>query len=504
MEGQLSRHPPAELIREIIDSELSGALRLSRDAARIAAYFDAGKIIFAASNLRGHRLREILKRDGLAAAQLEFLPATTKDEDLAQALISSGELTADDLQKARVNQVSDVLRVALLWTDGSWQFDGRVRVPSELQVVITLERLLLESARHLPVAFVKSRLADPNAGYSLGQNGSSSNLTPAESFVLARAREAGSAFRLSDLAANGMSEEDQLRSVYALSLSGILNRTDWQYALNLSDPKKPKPKRPPEPPRRKETTAPNIDQFLARMKTAADHYAVLEVSRAAGTDEIKDAYHRFARQYHPDLFHQRDAALRSQISSAFARVAQAYEVLSDSTTRANYDKAPDGRPAAPAKAPEAKKTSPAPAPSRAANPVTNPVTNPAANPAANKEQGRAELSFKRGLEAMKTNEFDRAIPLLAEAATLEPRQARYRAHYGHALMNRPNNRRLAETELQAAVALEPKNPAFRVMLAELYQRVGLRKRAEGEVSRALACDPNNQAARALLSSMKSK
>ena len=159
-------------------------------------------------------------------------------------------------------------------------------------------------------------------------------------------------------------------------------------------------------------------------------------------------------------------------------------MLSDSAQPANYHKGPDGKPAAPAKTPEAKKASPA--------------------PAANKEQSRAELSFKRGLEAMKTNEFDRAIPLLAEAATLEPRQARYRAHYGHALMNRPNNRRLAETELQAAVALEPKNPSFRVMLAELYQRVGLRKRAEGEVSRALACDPNNQAARALLSSMKSK
>jgi curved DNA-binding protein CbpA len=280
-----------------------------------------------------------------------------------------------------------------------------------------------------------------------------------------------------------MSEEDQLRSVYALSLSGILNRTDWQFALNLKDPKKPKPKPPAEPPP-KEQTGPNVDQFLARTKAARDHYEVLHVSPAAGPDEIKDAYHRLARQYHPDRFHQSDADLRSQISSAFARVAQAYEVLSDRKQRVNYDKGPDGKPAGAPKTPEVKKPSPA--------------------ATAKKEESRAEQSFKRGFEAMKTNEFERAIPLLAEAATLEPRNARYRAHYGHALINRPNNRRLAETELQAAVALEPKNPSFRVMLAELYQRVGLRKRAEGEVARALACDPNNPAARALLSSMKSK
>jgi curved DNA-binding protein CbpA len=481
MEGQLSGHPPAELIREIIDSELSGALRLSREAARIAAYFDAGKIIFAASNLRAHRLREILKRSGLAAAQLEFLPATTKDEDLAEALVSSGELSPEDLQKARVNQVSDVLRVALLWTDGTWQFDQRVRIPSELRVPITLERLMLESARHLPIAFVKSRLADANSGYSLGQKVDSSGLLAAESFVLSRARAAGDAFRLSDLSGNGLSEDDQMRSVYALSLSGILNRTDWQFALNLKGPKKPKAK-PPLPPVVKEPEV-NVDQFLARTKAAKDHYDVLDVSRAADADEIKEAYHRLARQYHPDRFHQSDAELRSQVSSAFARVAQAYEALSEDAPRGGYDEPKDKQPATPtAKPPAPKKTSTA--------------------RGVKKEESRAEQSFKQGLEALKNSQFDRAIPLLAEAATLEPREARYRAHYGQALMSRPNNRRLAETELQAAVALEPKNASFRVMLAELYQRVGLRKRAEGEVARALACDPNNQAARALLSGMK--
>src|SRR5215813_14160143 len=187
MEGQLSQNPLAELIREIIDSELSGALRLSREAAKIAVYFDAGKPIFAASNLRAHRLREILKRSGTAAASLEFMPATITDEDLAQALISGGEVTSEAVLQARATQTSDVLRAGLLWTDGNWHFDQRVRIPAELRVSISLERLLLESARHLPFAFVKTRVADANAGYTLGEKTSSSNLSKAESFVLSRA-----------------------------------------------------------------------------------------------------------------------------------------------------------------------------------------------------------------------------------------------------------------------------------------------------------------------------
>ena len=91
-----------------------------------------------------------------------------------------------------------------------------------------------------------------------------------------------------------------------------------------------------------------------------------------------------------------------------------------------------------------------------------------------------------------------------DLSALREGEARYRAQYGRALMHRPNSRRIAETELQAAVALEPNNASFHVMLGELYQRVGLRRRAEGEAARALAADPGNRAARALLASLKNK
>jgi Tfp pilus assembly protein PilF len=63
---------------------------------------------------------------------------------------------------------------------------------------------------------------------------------------------------------------------------------------------------------------------------------------------------------------------------------------------------------------------------------------------------------------------------------------------------------MAESELQAALALEPGNTTFRVMLAELYKQLGLHRRAQGELERALAGDPKNEAARALLLSLKSK
>jgi len=108
------------------------------------------------------------------------------------------------------------------------------------------------------------------------------------------------------------------------------------------------------------------------------------------------------------------------------------------------------------------------------------------------------------MEALKRKEYDEAIRFLAEAAILEPKQARYRANYGYALMNRPKARRSAEAELLAALALDPNNAKFRVMLAELYQSGGMRRRAEGEAARALTIDPKNEKARALLESLRKK
>jgi molecular chaperone DnaJ len=64
----------------------------------------------------------------------------------------------------------------------------------------------------------------------------------------------------------------------------------------------------------------------------ADYYETLGVARDADKEELKRAYRRMARKYHPDV--NKDAGAEE----TFKQISKAYEVLSEPETRARYDR----------------------------------------------------------------------------------------------------------------------------------------------------------------------
>jgi curved DNA-binding protein len=69
-----------------------------------------------------------------------------------------------------------------------------------------------------------------------------------------------------------------------------------------------------------------------------DYYKALGVARGASVDEIKKAYRRLARKYHPDVSKEKNA------EATFKDVNEAYEILKDPEKRAAYDQLGTHRP----------------------------------------------------------------------------------------------------------------------------------------------------------------
>src|ERR1051325_5857416 len=478
MNGQLSELPLGELIREISAKSLGGRWTLEHDRIKVVTYFDNGNFVYAASNVRTLRLREYVKNSGLVSdADLARFNERLPDIDLLKQLTTQKLLTANAAAQIHARLVTDVLRLALVWTDGTWELESRSRLNEELNLKIDIDSLLLEASRRLPADFIASRFGnEAEVNKPLGEPLINESLLPAEVYLLSRVDRPMALKEL--VAITGLGEAETLRHVYSLTLAGLLQREQWKQQQTRSAPTPEKSALEPEP----EDEPVNVEAFLEKVRTAPTYYDVLGVSGTVSAQSLKDLYYQLARRYHPDRFRKAEPALLAKIESAFARITQAYDTLRDNRLRATYDSKLQAR----RKAEQLAKSQ-----VRSTTPASQ--TKPGTSAA-----DRAESQFKEGLAALELGQRKVAIGLFASAASAAPKEPRYRAFYGQLLAENESTRRVAETELVAAIKLDPENAEYRVMLAALYRDLGLKLRAKGEAERALEVDPNNQKARDLL------
>jgi curved DNA-binding protein len=71
---------------------------------------------------------------------------------------------------------------------------------------------------------------------------------------------------------------------------------------------------------------------MQNLQNFRDYYEILGVSKDASSEEIKKVYRRLARQYHPDL-----NPGNKEAEEKFKTIGEAYEILSDSSRRSQYD-----------------------------------------------------------------------------------------------------------------------------------------------------------------------
>jgi len=512
IKGNLAESPFAEVLAEAARLELDGSFRLNHKDRKAVVYLRKGGVVFAVSNAREHRLFQIVLQQGkLEKEKLAGLPLAN-DFEFAQSLIAKGLVSEAEIREIFTEQVEKIVKDSLYWQEGEWIFSILARAKDSIDYKANLKKLLFEYARNASIETIKNSFANHEENLS-PQNHQSEDLqlSSLEAFVFYRFES--HSLKLSEiLLSSGLPENTTLKAIYALWLGGFLSRenrifSDEQVAVFRSiklQPKREEVKKEEAVTVTSADTKPHqhvdltkaqkqmeqeteaeerqeLEAYLSRVENASNYYQMLGVSPTSSTEEIKTAYFRLARRFHPDKYHKEAGTdLHRRIQSAFGEIARAYETLKDEKSRKSYDlKNKDKIKSEEAmKAEEAKK-------------VEDPIT-------------MAKKSFEEGYELLIRKEYEAAYPFLARAVFLDPNNAQYHAYFGKLLSADERMRFRAEEEIKKAINIEPKNPLYRIMMAELYMDYGFYRRAEGELRRLLEIDPNNKQALEMLRKIQEK
>jgi curved DNA-binding protein CbpA len=211
-----------------------------------------------------------------------------------------------------------------------------------------------------------------------------------------------------------------------------------------------------------------------------NHFEVLGITPEATDAQVREAYFRLARRFHPDVHHRGDLAdLREKVENVFIRLGEAYEVLRNPRIRASYER-------------DLKSRSGQSAPSAPA----------AEDP---EELSRAaEKSIERAARSVSGERYWEAIQLLEPAIhrvqgrTLQ----KGRVLLARAYARNPNWVKQGEELLLTVLQEDPRNADACFSLAEIYRASGLKSRAASMYRRLLEIAPEHEEARSQLAALE--
>ncbi|MBW2700651.1 MAG: DnaJ domain-containing protein [Deltaproteobacteria bacterium] len=164
--------------------------------------------------------------------------------------------------------------------------------------------------------------------------------------------------------------------------------------------------------------------YLFVEKEKLSHYQMLNLDRKAEAKEVKRAYFRVSKDFHPDTYFRKNlGTFKSKIESIFKRISVAYEILSEPQKREAYDKTLPYEATAEELAKEAEKKKFKKQDDRLKNERRRRLMRrmPALN-----QKTKAKKHYEAALEAKQAKKFTQAANAVRLALTLDPNNAAYK------------------------------------------------------------------------------
>lgn len=479
MKGTLSEGLLPGLLREFYVGRKTGLMSFSRGGERRSVRVVAGHIVHGEANVPDGRLGQTMLRHGLVSrdelARAAGIVSRT-GKRLGVALRLLGAIDQDRLDDALALHVRETLLEVFSWKQGCYSFEEQpAGAPEHPALKLSTGEMILEAVRQVrdPQA-VRYNLGDLDRPLVLSTDPllrfQRVTLSPMDAYICSRVDGVLTAREVRDI--TPAPAEQAERGLFGLLCIGML---EWLPA--------PRGVQPPEHAGRDEI----LEAFLSA--GGRDHYQVLGVAPEATDDEIKAAYYRLARRFHPDIQHDPALAdLGPRISALFRRLSAAFTVLRDSRRRTEYDTSL-----------MVARLGLGP---QAFDPSASEPTSEPANP--DRAALLAEEAVRRAEEAFEQARYWDAIVLLTEKDVAHARgKARQRARLllAQCYKKNPKWSKLAEEQLRAAILEDPCDADAFFALGVLYKERRVRGRAAAMFREVLALKPRHTAARTELESL---
>jgi serine/threonine protein kinase len=538
--------PVFKMMREIYSRKQTGHLRFAHGKAHRSLRFVDGQVLHAMSDVDGERLGDVLVRYGKLTQDIldRAKPIVLgKKRRLGPVLLENAFVDRATLDEGVGLHAREILFESAERGGGSAFFEESPPGEPVKEVAasnLSTVELVLEAARRVAdPAVVRNVLGDLDRVLLKDEAAfrglTNIAFTPADGFLASQIDGTTSArdlFKLIPLPA-----ENVERSLFSLLCTGVVEyrapvaRASQTVRLPVPPPEatvrvpapsapafsapappprpaayatsKPVAARPPHPTdvsgagrdlekerQRVETTSRSVEESRRQIVDAfealhRDHFEVLGIARTANDIEVKEAYFRLARSFHPDTHLAPGLADVADMRRAvFLRLGEAYEKLRSRESRTRYA---EGLPRVVS------------VPGLAATPVSeaDPPTESASSWAASESLRLAEMKLRAGQTWEAIQYAESAFPNLEGHDKLKARVLLARAK-----AKNPKWVKEAERSLLDLVKEEPQAHEPWVALGDVYRASQMTSRAIAMYKKGLELDPENHHARAALKELE--
>ncbi len=241
------------------------------------------------------------------------------------------------------------------------------------------------------------------------------------------------------------------------------------------------------------------------MAKEPDYYSLLGVDKDAPEREIKRAYYKLARELHPDRAKSPEEAREN--SEKLALISKAYNVLKDANKRASFDASrgnssntQSSQSSSPPKAP----TSDRPQNQGKQSGETKGVDVNSGDMAAQKI-ATAQKAFVKGMQLYKVSDYKKALPFFEVAVQNDPEtEPQYHLKLAQCLVKSKGSFTKAIQSAEKACEMDAYNIEYKLILADVYETVGVNSKAKSVYEDILKWDKENQRAKMKIQLMQAE